>query len=154
VKIISDVSADTQPGKSPRRESMAAMKTLLWGTLALVESVLAFIVARPGVLNVLRIAFTRKEVLVPDWAYFAGMLFGDFLSLALAALLIWHAIRITRKLIAKPVAKLSHYRMPQKEKAEPERRHYFRVIITYSDGETSGNRVFKDRAKAERWAER
>lgn len=31
---------------------------------------------------------------------------------------------------------------------------YFRVTITYSDGETSGNRVFKDRAKAERWAER
>jgi hypothetical protein len=32
--------------------------------------------------------------------------------------------------------------------------NYFRVIITYSDGETSGNRVFKDRAKAESWAER
>jgi hypothetical protein len=28
------------------------------------------------------------------------------------------------------------------------------VVITYSDGETSGNRVFKDRANAERWAER
>jgi hypothetical protein len=28
------------------------------------------------------------------------------------------------------------------------------VIVTYSDGETSGNRVFKDRDKAERWAER
>ena len=32
--------------------------------------------------------------------------------------------------------------------------HYFRVIVTYSYGETSGNRVFKDRAKAETWAER
>jgi hypothetical protein len=32
--------------------------------------------------------------------------------------------------------------------------HYFRVVITYSDGETSGNRVFKDRAKAEKWAAR
>ena len=32
--------------------------------------------------------------------------------------------------------------------------HYFRVIVTYSDGETSGNRVFKDRAKAEWWAAR
>ena len=29
---------------------------------------------------------------------------------------------------------------------------YFRVVITYSDGETSGNRVFKDRDKAEEWA--
>jgi hypothetical protein len=25
--------------------------------------------------------------------------------------------------------------------------HYFRVIVTYNDGETSGNRVFKDREK-------
>ena len=32
--------------------------------------------------------------------------------------------------------------------------HYFRVVITYSDGETSGNRVFKDRAKAETFAVR
>jgi hypothetical protein len=32
--------------------------------------------------------------------------------------------------------------------------HYFHVAITYSDGETSGNRVFKDRAKAEKWAAR
>jgi archaeosine-15-forming tRNA-guanine transglycosylase len=31
---------------------------------------------------------------------------------------------------------------------------YIRVVITYNHGETSGNRVFKDRAKAERWAER
>jgi hypothetical protein len=26
--------------------------------------------------------------------------------------------------------------------------HYWRVIVTYSDNETSGNRVFKDRTKA------
>jgi hypothetical protein len=39
------------------------------------------------------------------------------------------------------------------QKAEREH-HYFRVVITYSDGETSGNRVFKDRAKAEWWAAR
>jgi hypothetical protein len=31
---------------------------------------------------------------------------------------------------------------------------YWRVIVTYSDNETSGNRVFKDRAKAERFAAR
>jgi hypothetical protein len=29
--------------------------------------------------------------------------------------------------------------------------HYWRVIVTYSDG---GNRVFKDREKAEEWATR
>jgi hypothetical protein len=43
--------------------------------------------------------------------------------------------------------------MPQKNKAEREH-HYFRVVVTYSDGETSGNRVFKDREKAEEWASR
>jgi hypothetical protein len=32
--------------------------------------------------------------------------------------------------------------------------HYWRVIVTYSDNETSGNRVFKDRAKAETFAVR
>jgi hypothetical protein len=32
--------------------------------------------------------------------------------------------------------------------------HYWRVIVTYSDNETSGNRVFKDRKKAEEWAAR
>jgi len=32
--------------------------------------------------------------------------------------------------------------------------HHWRVIVTYDDGETSGNRVFSDREKAERWAER
>jgi hypothetical protein len=31
---------------------------------------------------------------------------------------------------------------------------YWRVIVTYSNDETSGNRVFKDRAKAERFAVR
>ena len=31
---------------------------------------------------------------------------------------------------------------------------YWRVIITYIDGGTTGHRVFKDRNKAERWAER
>lgn len=36
--------------------------------------------------------------------------------------------------------------MPQKNKAEREH-DYFRVVIVYSDGTTSGNRVFKYRAK-------
>jgi hypothetical protein len=45
--------------------------------------------------------------------------------------------------------------MPKKNDAGSKaEHHYFRVVITYSDGETSGNRVFKDRAKAERWAAR
>ena len=38
-----------------------------------------------------------------------------------------------------------------KDKNEAEY-HYWRVIVTYNDGETSGNRVFKDREKAEEWA--
>jgi len=32
--------------------------------------------------------------------------------------------------------------------------HYWRVTVTYNNGETSGNRVFKDREKAEEWANR
>ena len=46
--------------------------------------------------------------------------------------------------------------MPKrKSDQKAEREHnYFRVVITYSDGETSGHHVFKDRAKAERWAAR
>ena len=31
---------------------------------------------------------------------------------------------------------------------------YFRVVVTFNDGETSGHRVFKDRGKAEDYAER
>ena len=31
---------------------------------------------------------------------------------------------------------------------------YWRVIVVYSDNESSSNRVFKDREKAERWAAR
>ena len=42
--------------------------------------------------------------------------------------------------------------MPKK-KAQREH-HYIRVVITYTDGETSGNRVFKDRVKAEKYAAR
>jgi hypothetical protein len=31
---------------------------------------------------------------------------------------------------------------------------YWRVVIVYSDGETSANRIFKDRNKAASWASR
>ena len=34
------------------------------------------------------------------------------------------------------------------------KRRYFRVVVTYINGETSGHRVFKDRAKAEKYAAR
>jgi len=44
-----------------------------------------------------------------------------------------------------------HMTTAKDKKAE---HHYFRVIVTYSDGETSGNRVFKDRGKAETFAAR
>jgi hypothetical protein len=42
--------------------------------------------------------------------------------------------------------------MPQNES---ERKiGYWRVVVVYSDGETSANRVFRDRNKAVSWAER
>jgi hypothetical protein len=40
------------------------------------------------------------------------------------------------------------------EPANQKKHQYFRVLVTYIDGETSGHRVFKDRAKAEKWAKR
>jgi hypothetical protein len=33
-------------------------------------------------------------------------------------------------------------------------RRYFRVVVTYTNGETSGHRVFKDRTQAEKYAAR
>ena len=44
-----------------------------------------------------------------------------------------------------------HMTTAKDKKAE---HHYWRVTVTYSDNETSGNRVFKDREKAEEWAAR
>lgn len=42
-----------------------------------------------------------------------------------------------------------------KNKNKPQRHFpYFRVVVTYIDGETSANRTFKDKVKAEWWAER
>jgi hypothetical protein len=42
--------------------------------------------------------------------------------------------------------------MPQKKS---ERRiDYWRVVIVYSNGETSANRIFRDRNKAAAWASR
>jgi hypothetical protein len=43
--------------------------------------------------------------------------------------------------------------VPKRKKAARELR-YWRVVIVYTDNETSGNRVFKDRGKAEQWAAR
>lgn len=80
------------------------MKKLMWGLLALTESVLAFVLARPAVLNALRIAFTRKTVLIPNLWYFSGMLFGDLARVMIACLLVFHALRIVRRLTTQPLA--------------------------------------------------
>jgi hypothetical protein len=80
------------------------MKKLMWGLLALAESLLGFMLARPAVFSALRIAFTRKAVLVPNLWYFAGMLFGDLVRVVIACFLIWHAARIMRRLITRTVA--------------------------------------------------
>jgi hypothetical protein len=53
--------------------------------------------------------------------------------------------------------RLLEFSMVKKKDADgkPERQHhYFRLVVTYNNGETSGNRVFKDREKAEEWATR
>jgi hypothetical protein len=53
--------------------------------------------------------------------------------------------------------RLLEFSMVKKKDAngKPERQHhYFRVVVTYNNGETSGNRAFKEREKAEEWAAR
>jgi hypothetical protein len=80
------------------------MKKLMWGLLALAESIFAFVLARPAVFNALRIAFTRKAVLVPNFWYFAGMLFGDLARVIIACFLIFHAVRIVRRLATQALA--------------------------------------------------
>ncbi len=72
----------------------------MWAVFAFAESLLAFVLAAPAILNAIKVANTRIEVLDPNWAYFAGMLFGDAIRLAPAALLTWHAIWIARRRIA------------------------------------------------------
>ena len=49
---------------------------------------------------------------------------------------------------------LLEFSMPKTKREAQREHHYFRAIVTYVDGETSANRVFKDRSKAERYAER
>lgn len=44
--------------------------------------------------------------------------------------------------------------MPKTKKKAQREYHYFRVVITYIDGETSGHKIYHDRTKAEKWAER
>jgi len=41
-----------------------------------------------------------------------------------------------------------------REKKAQREHYYIRVVITYTDGETSGNRIFKDKTKAEKYAAR
>jgi F0F1-type ATP synthase assembly protein I len=76
----------------------------MWVLLALAEPLLAYLLAQPAVLNAIRVAYTRKAVFDPNRAYFLGMLFGDLIKVTIALFLIWHAIRIMRRLIAKPLA--------------------------------------------------
>lgn len=78
------------------------MKRTLWLLLALAETVVAFILARPMVIIALKIAITglfRKDVFQPNAAYFMGMLFGCVIRIAPAAILAYHAVWITRKRI-------------------------------------------------------
>jgi hypothetical protein len=82
-------------------EGWTDMKKLMWGLLALAELLIAFMLVRPAVFNALKIAFTRKAVLEPNWAYFAGMLVGDLIRVMIACLLVYHAFRIVRNSIIK-----------------------------------------------------
>lgn len=80
------------------------MKKIIWGFLALAELLLAFLLARPAIFNMLLIAFTRRAILAPNLWYFAGMLFGDLIRGLIACLLIYHAVRIVRRVLTEHLA--------------------------------------------------
>jgi hypothetical protein len=80
------------------------VKKIMWGLLALAESLLAFVLAHAAILNMLRIVLTRKAVLTPNFWYFAGMFFGDLIKMLIPGLLIYHAIGIVRRLLNKALA--------------------------------------------------
>jgi hypothetical protein len=65
---------------------------------------LAFVLARPAILNMLRIVLTRRAVLAPNFWYFAGMFFGDLIHMLIPSLLIYHVFRIVRRLRNKAFA--------------------------------------------------
>ncbi len=77
------------------------MKNIGLVLLAGVELVIGFFLGRPAGLNALRVAYTRKEVLMPNAAYFAGMLFGDLLRAIIVGFLVWHVFRIVKTLKSK-----------------------------------------------------
>jgi hypothetical protein len=83
---------------------MGTSRKIMWGLLALAESVLALVLARYALFNILMIALTRWAVLGPNFWYFAGMAFGDLIHLVIPGLLIWHTVRIVRRLQSDSLA--------------------------------------------------
>jgi hypothetical protein len=73
------------------------MNRPVWTLLMLVEIAIASILGWRPLLSALTIANTRTEVFGPNAWYFAGMLFGDFLKLAIPIFLIVHAVWIVRR---------------------------------------------------------
>jgi len=72
------------------------MKKTMWVLLALVEAILALVIAKPAVVNAIMVANTRWQVLKPNFYYFMGMLAGDGLRLLVFAGLAAHAVWIVR----------------------------------------------------------
>lgn len=80
------------------------MKRMLWLLLALTETVVAFVIAGPWLIFVLKLAITalfHKDVFQPNAAYFMGALLGYTIRCAIriapAAILGWHALWLARK---------------------------------------------------------
>ena len=71
---------------------------MLWLLLALAEIVAASILARPGMIGILRLLiFVRpKHLLGSDSTYFMHMLADDLIRIVPAAILVAHAVWIAR----------------------------------------------------------
>ena len=81
---------------------------LVWLLLAFAETGLAYYLGRAPIYNSIKIANTRRAVLEPNAAYFAGMFFGDVIRLIPVIILIGHTVWIFRKRIFResPIAPL------------------------------------------------
>jgi len=77
------------------------MSRFWWGLLAVLESVASAWLILPLIVFMIKIALTRREILVSNEWYFAGMFIGYTPRLIPIALLVFHSVWIVRRRILR-----------------------------------------------------
>jgi hypothetical protein len=77
------------------------MSRLWWGFLAALETVASAWLILPLIVFMIRIALTRRDILVSNEWYFAGMFLGYTPRLIPIALLVSHSVWIVRRRILR-----------------------------------------------------